>query len=327
MKLLVMGFDGMDYYQTQKTKQYEKLLQEEQWGMLESIPSDMKLKIIKLSKNGTKTKEGDNIPHTGPCWSSIYTGTTPEQHGITHGGWTREQKNWTHIQTPMLFNKIQQCYTLALMTMPITWPALPIGKWMVSGFPGLTNQKSLHNLTLNNLPKDFAVDWAVSKDRHKPQKKYVPTNQNGIKKYKLGKGVADSLYQVEKRKINALKTLPKTDVLFLGFTILDKGGHFGSKKEFEKCYEHAKQLHDQAIKQTKPENWIVCADHGFDIQQKHHRLEGFWAAHTKNNNEWGQDTHKKITDVHDMILNTLDIPTKTKKNNKIKQQLKELGYL
>lgn len=328
MKLLVMGFDGMDYFKTQETGYFKELLENEQWGMLESIPSNMKLKMIKLDKKGIKTEEGDNIPHTGPCWSSIYTGVTPKEHGVTHGGWTRQQMNWTDIQTSMIFNKIQQCYSLSLMTMPVTYPALPIGEWMVSGFPGLTNKESFYNIRKEELPEDFAVDWAVSKDRHEPKKEHIYTGKDGLKRYKLKEGVANSLYNVEKRKIDALKNLPKTDVLFIGFTILDKGGHLGNKEEFDKCYAHAKQLYDQALEQLKPENWLICADHGFNIKQKRHRLEGFWAAHTQKNKwEWGQDTHKKITDIHDMILNILDIPTNTKRDKRIKQQLKELGYL
>jgi len=90
LDLLMLGIDGVSglyllrYLNSYPT--FKKLSKEGKLGVHRSILSD------------------DIVPHSGPCWSTIYTGVEPKIHGITSGGWTRGEQYFTNIKTITIFD-------------------------------------------------------------------------------------------------------------------------------------------------------------------------------------------------------------------------------
>ena len=328
MKLLVMCLDGMDYHQTTVIPNMEWLLKECDWGSLRSIASQDKNKII--DKEGKIKERQFASPHTGPCFASIYTGEIPKVHGITKGGWLKGDKNWNDLKVPTIFDRIEKHYSMGLMTLPITYPAKKIGKWMISGFPGELNKRAAYNVPLEINKKgvysiisdEFAIDFSDAHNHRKDTTKERITLKDGTERvqYKIPKGLSRTLYLIEKEKLAVARKLPDVAVLFMGYTLLDKVGHYGTIKNFEEAYVYAGNLIKETIDAFEPENFLICSDHGFNIMDRQHAMQGFWALHPIQKSL--VDYELSITDIHSLINDILKLDELD-----IKQKLGELGYL
>ena len=180
-KLMVLGFDGMDFETVQEIKygMIPKLKKRAEWGVLKSISSTV----------------APTVPHTGPCWSSIYSGLTPDEHGITSGGWLLKHKTWQDLdkkRISLIFDEIGRHYSIGMMTMPVTFPARPVQGWMVSGFPApLSLDKRFYFNA--KLPKNFIVEYVQTKNKGFDLKKAKSIAWNKIKDRK-GKMVEGGVF-------------------------------------------------------------------------------------------------------------------------------------
>ena len=105
-KLLLIGFDGMDYFMTQKTiREYS----------FKSIQPILKKQITKESL-------------TGPSWASFYTGLDKDVHGVIDG-WGRDTKgsnSFRDIQRYAFWNIIKKKgYKVWIDNLPITPNGFP----------------------------------------------------------------------------------------------------------------------------------------------------------------------------------------------------------
>lgn len=215
-KLMILGIDGMSFRIVKrklcKIKKFKKLLDSSQWGIF-------------LSFNAP----GENFPLTGPAWASIYTGKTPEEHGITTGGWLIGHKTIADVKTKTIWEAISEKYSLGMMTMPLTYPPFPIKNgWIVSGFPAPSDlDKIIYPPQIKqHLPSNFVVDYADG------QKAVIWRENFNTKRQK----------QIVKMHTDTVKKIYKTypvDVLAIGTTILDRYGHVYPQydsKIFKKIY-------------------------------------------------------------------------------------------
>lgn len=255
MKLLVVGFDAMDYAFVKEHNFFEKWRKKSDWGLLKSIHS------------------GDGLPHTGPCWSTIYTGVPPGTHGIISGGWILDHKNWSSLKTETIFPKIMEKHSLGLMTMPTTFPAdaYPFrdDSWIISGFPAPKPENTDKKWFLNvnkELMSGFVVDSLNVLEN-------PISSEDALKESKKN----------DRSKLELAKKLPKVDVMYIGYMILDRCGHFCKYEDFFEAYKFAEKLLDDTFEAFKPDKMIVCSDHGMTIQWRRHNMNGTWMQYPAEN--------------------------------------------
>jgi len=291
VKLLMMGIDGVSgFYLSEVLKNPEKL------------PTFTKLKDEgKLGVHRSILSDA-NVPHSGPCWSSIYTGVEPKIHGVTSGGWTQGEQYFTNIKTITIFDIIGEKYTEWIWNMPITWPPRPINGYMISGFP--TGGK-----------RDFFYPKSLGKDI---PKWYKADNIPNDKKGYIGTIEAKQLEADKLHLFFKLFEKYPTDVVFMGTSIVDVCCH---RNDYS-IYYYIDQWIREALEFFEPENLVMTSDHGFLGTQ--HNIDAFY--YTSNG-----EVSKSIIDIPKIILKMLKLEKEgykgiIKKNRRkvIKEENKEI---
>ena len=106
--------------------------------MVQKTKNEYMSKLISNSKYGilkSEVTEWGIIPYTGPNWTCLYTGVKPNVHKITDEGWMLHHRKYQDITVNTIFDIIDNHYTQALMTLPLTYPAFKVNGWMISGYP------------------------------------------------------------------------------------------------------------------------------------------------------------------------------------------------
>jgi len=288
-----------------------------------------------------------DIPHTGPAWISIYTGSTEREHNVTYGGWLEGDVLFTNHYGNTVFKSLDESgYSTGVFTMPITYPAKTdpsTGSWMLSGFPAvgdISNQVSPSSLS-DYLPDDFDEIRAkklLNSDEERPD----PVSE---------------WIEAERRKRNEI--LPElldnepVDVLFYGTQIADVMGHrcrsrpvilsrvvrralgrinnlTGDKfqlprmgtvvwnQEMKRAYKEIDNILGDLRNRYDPDKILIVSDHGFDLDSEDHTFIGCSAS-------FG-DIHRPeyIIEVRDIILDALDIqPMEDTPSDTDEEQLSE----
>lgn len=322
MKLLIIGLDGMS------DRAY--------WDR--DIPMTfMRNELMPKSFYGTsiattqKNKEGRTDPHTGPNWSTIYTGVDSPEHGVDYGGWLQKHKSHGDLKVKSIWYTIREYYALGLIGMPVTYPAFEC-EWMISGFPNsLATKNSVYPKHMAPGLKKFMVDYGDGKTSWRDKL------HSGWKK-----GESEKFFQIEFQKMELARKLHAIDpveVFAFGSTIIDKSCHIFklfSPQSIE-TYKKADKLIKMLVHNFNPENVIICSDHGFQSVIGRHAIEGFYLWY---NQEIQQARRMQISimDVYNLILTSLGIEPKTKEpvtpveyeqedKEGIINRLKQLGYL
>lgn len=136
LKLLVIGLDGAT------------------WEVINPLLEQGKLpNLARLMKDGSHGHLKSTIPpFSPPAWASFMTGMNPGKHGI-FGFVNFNPQSYSQIDSRLvtssplvgrtIFDILSQFdYRLAVISVPITYPAWPINGFMVSGEPCPDNPKS-----------------------------------------------------------------------------------------------------------------------------------------------------------------------------------------
>lgn len=213
------------------------------------------------------TVDGYQVPHTGPMWTSIYTGLYPEQHGLTEGGWREGESIFHEINT--VWDKLSQetDKQIALYGMPMTYRAKPIQGWMVSGFVH-TTLKSMYDNCLypeNLLDNDFIENTAAYRAKVKLEEGCHPDMpeepENAI----------EILREGEENRLETFKNLVEEkgtpDIAAYGTTFADKVGHIDTINPANQttinAYKYIDQMLKQLLETLEPEEIVIISDHGF----------------------------------------------------------------
>lgn len=327
MKLLVIGIDGMS------DRAY--------WDREIPMPF-LRNSLMPKSLYGTsvatvqqETKEDRLAPHTGPNWSSIYTGVDCSVHGIDYGGWLRNHKSHGDLRVQSIWYMIRDHYALALMGMPVTYPAFKC-EWMISGFPNsLVTKNSVwpEHMASGLIKKGFMVDYGDGETSWR-NKLHDDWRSGESKKF----------FRIEFQKITMaqkLNSVSPVDVLAFGTTVIDKACHiFGlfSPQAIE-TYKKVDKMVARLVEHFDPENVIICSDHGFQAVKARHAIEGFYLWYNKDHVPKEDNTMTvSILDIAGLILSVLEIELETGKASVpiryeqedvvgIINRLKQLGYL
>jgi hypothetical protein len=226
--------------------------------------------------------------HTGPCWTSIYTGVFPQQHGITSGGWTKGVSYAENIKVPTLWQKIP---SIGVFNMPMTWRPYKVDGWMVSGFPAISNRKydsyiMTHPEDIDGyLPDDYVHDITDIIDPHSVGDVGSPMGS-----------IYDPIRKIAKSRITLCRQiyrdLPVRNIA-IGYTFPDRFGHAG---HYSYTWVLLEEILWDIFNAFDYRKLVIVSDHGFAGN-----------THTKHStyltNFGGHPEH--LTDIHDMVLENI----------------------
>ncbi len=240
MRVIILGFDGLDYNRVQK--------------YINSLPTFRRL------RNFIGRLESTIPPSTAPAWVSMFTGKTPAEHGIY--GFinieTRKVMNYNDIRSKKLWDYLEDL-RFCVVNVPMTYPPdKNINGLMVSGFPTYTNdfKKIVYprewTFILENkigLPKDV--------DEIEFRKKY---NENKEKAFKYILALMDKRAEAYLR----LMELNEFDVFWFVFRETDVVQHFyREEKIILDIYRKTDEILLKFLRKMRNDDWlIVVSDHG-----------------------------------------------------------------
>jgi predicted AlkP superfamily phosphohydrolase/phosphomutase len=322
--LLVFGVDGLNHDLIQELGEEEmpnfhKLQNQEKtvYGEFESFICD-----------------GYDTPHTGPMWTTLYTGLKPQEHGLISGGWNDGDSKFHVMNT--VWDKLSEetDKEMILYGMPMTYKAKKIQGEMVSGFISTT----LKSLWGNCVYPDSLQEKLPENFIEKTSSYVAQVKTDGAKPDTDTENFWQTIQKSEKERAFTFVDLyneDSADILAYGTTLVDKIGHVaGISKDSEKAVESYKLLDEilgLLLETLKPEDVAIVSDHGFS--EYSHDLNGY-ALDTSGN---GLDTVFDFTpylchryglqyDKKHYGPTDKDQDLSAEEVNDIKNQLDALGY-
>lgn len=324
MKLLIIGIDGMS----------DRVFWDREFKMSFLRNSLMPKSLYGISiATVQQNQKGRFDPHTGPNWSTIYTGVDCKIHGVDYGGWLQKHKSHGDLKVQSIWYMIREYYELGLIGMPVTYPAFEC-EWMISGFPNSeVTKNSVYPKHMAKGLKGFMVDYGDGK-----------TSWRNKLHDGWGKGESDKFFEIEFEKIKLarkLNAVNPVDVLAFGSTVVDKACHIFTmfSEPAMETYKKVDKMIAKLVEYFDPENVFIVSDHGFQAIKGRHAVEGIYLWYNKDNPIEDRITQPlSILDMAGMILTILEIKLKTGMSSEttryeqedkegIVNRLKQLGYL
>lgn len=282
------------------------------------------------------TVDGYNVPHTGPMWTTLYTGLYPKEHGLTEGGWREGQSTFHELYT--VWDKLSDSTDkrMALYGMPMTYRAKPVNGWMVSGFVHTTLKSLFYNCMYpeNLVDTDFIENTAAYRAKVMLEEGCHPDMPEEPE------DAMNTLWEGEENRMETFKHLYSEDndldIVAYGTTFADKMGHVDSinptRETTKETYRHIDWMLGELIELTDPEDIVIISDHGFS-GWSHDEL-GYYLDTTGTGMtgvfdfaEWllNYNNLEYIKEEYGPTENGEEISQKEK--DEIKGQLADLGYI
>jgi predicted AlkP superfamily phosphohydrolase/phosphomutase len=320
LKLLWIGVDGFSFRMVEKTRNryFSALMNDSRYGISVSEFTD------------------EPVPYTGPNWASLYTGVVPEKHGITDAGWLLENMKYQDIKVNTVFDIIDKHYTQALMTLPLTYPAFDVNGWMISGFPTPDSLDDCY------FPEDIGA-LLGKKFKISHAKCTRGMSWDSITDPKKKMKFKERFFYLAKSHIETFKNIyskRNTEIAFVGLTYIDRMNHIFTQKDtaLVESYAEMYAILEELISFYRPDNLILCSDHGFEEGVTQHDKYGFYLIRSCIFPKGRKDI--SITEIAPSVLKILDIdmdlgvPVERAKKKvgagklgEIKQRLRALGYI
>jgi len=261
---LIIGFDALDYEYVLE----QKILQDFQ--------------VIEM-----KAPE----PLTGPGWTTIYTGLTAKEHGITsvHGviDTGRSKSFWT-CKAKYLWDYLNgHGKKVELFALPVSYPARQVERYMVSGgvIPG-DNYIYPVELQLKEYYTDiwgwFFSQKLLEKTEANIRRKFIREYQ-GKERLSVDCGLGAPYGAINRGIIKNFRALHSTsaDLSFVCFCFLDRLGHWSAFKYHQRKFWYERvETYSRRIMESFPEYEVmIVSDHGAPTGKKttKHRDHGVFA--------------------------------------------------
>ncbi len=246
---------------------------------------------------------GHTQPYTIPNWYTIYTGKVKHVYEIG---------SFINVYAESLFCDIRN--RKALITMPFTYPAVQLNGYMVSGFPA---------------PKERYLPKMVY-----PRKLLHIFGDLPLKNTNIEHMPFNELVNLEKNKLeitfSILKERP-VEFLAYGLSTLDVVMHYAPEYT-EKYHEFVDSIVARLLVTLKPKKVAIVSDHGWDLEERQHSTNAFYAILMK-----GCRRDIQIQGLNSILRQYFEIPEKKeeiKEEHKLSKQekeeilnrLKRLGY-
>lgn len=291
LDLLIVGLDGLDprLLEYMRSKGYMPTFDE--------LVADGATLGAMASRVGSQS-----VPHTGPAWTTIYTGLTEREHGVTQGGWLLGDVSLEpHFEQTLFHSLSRSGYDVGSFTMPITYPATVENSksWMVSGFPAMNTTDKIvapHSLK-EHLPPSFNEYQArellqADESRHASASKWVEAERyksESILPEILEKHPVDVLCygtQITDAMCHRARIYPRyfdSGIKLLTEKINDATGwslqpprttSIAWREDVRTAYQQADRIVEQLLTLTDPDRLLVVSDHGFKLDGRGHALLG-----------------------------------------------------
>lgn len=252
------------------------------------------------------TTGGYQHPHTGPAFTTMYTGVEPSKHGITEGGWRTGDSNFDGIYT--IFDKLsEENVSMALYELIMGYPAKEVNGWMLSGFVSPPLESKFHKYySPDSLEKDLPNDTYNVSTTYIAKKVLggAAPNTDTEEAYK-------TLTNMCKRQLKIFDHVYKRqgdkDLVWFGTTLADKMGHVNGIRHDEKTiqtYQYIDYMLKKLIDITDPEDILIVSDHGFSNYS--HDLYGYQLNTTENKFTNLYEIAPAIADYFDVEYNKED---------------------
>lgn len=321
-KLLILGVDGLNPDLTQE------LIEQGDMPNLEKLQNREKTVYGDFE---SYICEGYSTPHTGPMWTTLYTGLKPEEHGITSGGWNDGDSKF-HVMDTVWDKLSDEGHEMFLYGMPMTYKAKQINGKMVSGFISTTLKSMWSNCvypeTLEKQLPDNFIEYTSS---------YVArVKTEGAKPNADEQKFFNEISYSEEQRLREFKQVTEQEeIVAYGTTLVDKIGHVaGINKDSEyavRSYKLLDKIIGELLETLQPRHVAIVSDHGFT--EYSHSTTGYYLDTTGR----GMD---KVFDFTPYLLQHFGLnhrkqdygPTGQNQNltkseiQDVKNQLNDLGY-
>ncbi len=298
-----------------------------------------------LIRNGNFGISRPEIAHTLPSWTSINTGLTIEQHGVT-STW----QSWyltVHDKYKYIWDYLHDAgYTCGVLNFPMTQPARVWERdegWFVAGYPVGAGSYWPPNLPF---PAGYYWDWAdyvrFTWGQRGPRGaplKAIPTMQHlrrvEEKRHEFLANIRDDTLWQE--HLPPKRWLRSVDFLAVQFPPIDRIGHEMCKSSMQgeeqravlpDIWKWCDEALGRLIEYQRPDVILVTSDHGMDVEL--HTKEGVWALSGLDAATVRVDipNHRVLPSFLDLlgIPNDLDLSALHREEDVIRGRLEALGY-
>lgn len=267
MKLLIVGFDGLDsrFFGQTELPHLKELRGQSQWGTLHA-----------------------EIAATPPAWTTVLTGWRPTTHGLIGYGASDKQVWFGNRPHDYIFDELGRAgYTVGVLNLPtlLVPRAIDGGSgWMIAGWPYAPR---VWPSTLE-VPGDYYTD--ISDYAHRVMPEYNPEPQikhplhyltwcYGVMTLEDYRAFA---WANQKLRIEIAKNAAPVEVLIIQCNVVDRTGHYAKIQQVEDVQlelRRSLELVDWSLgeltEEFRPEHVALVSDHGF-WGSKHSR-KGVWA--------------------------------------------------
>mgnify|MGYP000906731665 FL=1 len=166
----------------------------------------------------------EQYPYTGPSWTSIYTGMSAEEHGVTDlwGRNVEGSESYDTLRDPVIWEMLGEAgMTTGVVHMPMTTCSRHVNGYIISGFP---NELDHAGSAAELMPMLQARDIS-DLIRLTPRDRIL--DNTWYRKYSLDQSI-DIMKEMVRRKAEAVRILVRThpvDCLFVQYSMLDRIGH------------------------------------------------------------------------------------------------------
>ncbi len=269
MKLMIFGLDAaaMNFIKKRidKLDYFKEWMDKGAYGTMEPIKKD------------------GHMYDSMNLWASFYTGLHPIEHtlgGIPMRVWNNENFSLSKILKPEVKNKLfwnilnKRGYKVGLFDGILMNPVFKIDGFVHSAFPLIDGSKANYPENITKHIESTIVPWGKPRNCEEIGVKFEEINTESTLKKMTPHYWYNYLlcrYATWLRGynsiINIIKEIP-VDVLFYFDIGLDGIGHTHQHDPNDKVLIHAYQTYEMFIKKFidkfKPDNVIICSDHGMD---------------------------------------------------------------
>lgn len=238
----------------------------------------------------------EDYPYTGPSWTSIYTGISAEEHGVTDL-WGRNiegSESYDTLRDPVIWEMLNHAgLTTGVVHMPMTTCSRRVDGYIISGFP---NELEHAGVAAELMPLMQSRDLS-DLIRLTPRDRIL--DNTWYRNYTLEQSI-DIMKTMVKWKAEALRILVRThpvDCLFVQYSMLDRIGHLLNqylrvRDGADWSYEPLLEMYDWLDTQldslldigAEYDLLVVTSDHGWPAQADEPythdgKLFGAWHSH------------------------------------------------
>lgn len=234
-----------------------------------------------------------------PAWATLYTGVTPQVHGITEEQSMDAPQGLAGLKTPSLWELLAADMRVGLVSAPLACPPPNLGGWALAGWPhGLLTPASVNppELAPVALASGFRPDHLAD----------ALDEYTYCGKMEQSYSQEAALYQLERNRITTAMAMPAVEVLALGiYTVERVQNCFGMDPSNYRtgAYQQVYSCLESLLAALKPQHYAFISQRGCGSQAGEHKAGGFYCL------SWlrGEGGKARATDIAPEILKLMGV--------------------